>query len=246
VEAGEIKKWLNSLMPACYHVESEHVDLRVTPGERRRWIGISGHNIPSFELFLSPDWRGVEGVYYADQLSYRSGNYVRGVRLEFRGGEVVASGAGEGGVFVADSWPGQGGLASASSPDRPPASPGSTGSWPIHSLTRISGGGGETATSPWEAPIPHYDGDPAELDASARRLLGSRLGFAWDSGQYGEKAGTAVMPTFRGHRVRGRRFSELTSQRVLFFLKVRDAETAGGMGMGPPWGGSRCVARWCF
>ncbi|MFZ5810623.1 MAG: aminopeptidase [Thermodesulfobacteriota bacterium] len=100
-EAGEIKKWLNSLMPAYYHVESERVDLKVPPGEKRRWIGISGHNIPSFELFLSPDWRGVEGVYYADQPSYRSGNYVRGVRLEFKAGEAVSSEAEEGAAFVA-------------------------------------------------------------------------------------------------------------------------------------------------
>ena len=59
------------------------------PGERRRWVGISGHNIPSFELFLSPDWRGAEGIYYANLPSFRSGNYIKGVRLEFKGGSAV-------------------------------------------------------------------------------------------------------------------------------------------------------------
>jgi aminopeptidase len=98
--AGSIKRWLNKMEVKAYHVESEHCDLTVTPGERRRWIGISGHNIPSFELFISPDWRGVTGIYYADQPSFRSGNLVEGVRLEFRKGEVVKLEAAAGGKFA--------------------------------------------------------------------------------------------------------------------------------------------------
>ena len=50
--ATSIKKWLNSMNVNAYHVESENVDLTITPGEKRKWIGISGHNIPSFEIFL--------------------------------------------------------------------------------------------------------------------------------------------------------------------------------------------------
>jgi len=84
-----IKKWLNSMAVDYYHIQSESIDLRITPGKRRRWIGISGHNIPSFELFLSPDWRGTEGTYCANQPSFRSGNYVEGVRLTFKKGCVV-------------------------------------------------------------------------------------------------------------------------------------------------------------
>lgn len=84
-----IKKWLNGMDVKYYHVESENVDLRITPGKKRQWIGLSGHNIPSFEIFLSPDWRGTAGKYYADQPSYRTGNYVEGVRLEFEKGAAV-------------------------------------------------------------------------------------------------------------------------------------------------------------
>jgi aminopeptidase len=98
--AGKVKAWLNSMDVVSYHVLSDHVDLWVTPGSERQWIGISGHNIPSFELFLSPDWRGTSGVYYADQPSFRSGNLVRGVRLEFREGEVVSISAEQGEDFV--------------------------------------------------------------------------------------------------------------------------------------------------
>lgn len=99
-DAQAIKKWLNSMKVNYYHVESAHVDLKITPGERRKWVGISGHNIPSFELFLSPDWRGTEGTFYADQPTYRSGNYVKGIRLEFKSGSVVKANAEEGEEFL--------------------------------------------------------------------------------------------------------------------------------------------------
>ncbi|MFC1821939.1 aminopeptidase [Thermodesulfobacteriota bacterium] len=95
-----IKKWLNRKKVKYFHVESENIDLKITPGEKRRWIGISGHNIPSFELFLSPDWRGTEGVYYSNQPSFRSGNYVEGVRIEFRKGHAVQVKAKKGRDFV--------------------------------------------------------------------------------------------------------------------------------------------------
>ena len=86
---GGIKKWLNSLNVKYFHVESKNVDLKITPGQQRKWVGISGHNIPSFEIFLSPDWRGTEGVYHANLPSFRSGNYVEGVRLTFKKGVAV-------------------------------------------------------------------------------------------------------------------------------------------------------------
>ena len=83
-----------------YHIESANTDLKITPGEKRKWIGISGHNIPSFEIFLSPDWRGTSGIYFADQPSFRSGNYVEGLRLEFKQGAAVKIQAREGQNFV--------------------------------------------------------------------------------------------------------------------------------------------------
>jgi len=86
---GEIKRWLNSLDVKYFRIESANVDLRITPGKQRKWVGISGHNIPSFEIFLSPDWRGTEGVYHANLPSFRSGNYVEGVTLKFEKGVAV-------------------------------------------------------------------------------------------------------------------------------------------------------------
>ncbi|GAB6057381.1 aminopeptidase [Desulfonatronum parangueonense] len=97
---NRIKRWLNSLKPKTLRVESAGMDLEVSVGEQRRWVGLSGHNIPSFEIFLSPDWRGVRGVYFADQLSYRNGNIVEGVRLEFKDGRAVDAQAVQGEKFL--------------------------------------------------------------------------------------------------------------------------------------------------
>jgi aminopeptidase len=98
--AMAIKKWVNSLEVEHYHVESKSVDLKITPGKHRKWIGLSGHNVPSFEIFLSPDWRGTEGIYFANQPSFRSGNYVEGVQIEFRKGNAVRIAAKKGKDFV--------------------------------------------------------------------------------------------------------------------------------------------------
>ena len=77
------------------HVQGEDVDLHVSLGEQRRWLGGRGRNIPSFELFTSPDWRGTEGWIYCNQPLYRYGNLVKGIRLEFVDGRVVKASAEE-------------------------------------------------------------------------------------------------------------------------------------------------------
>jgi aminopeptidase len=88
-EVRDIKKWLNSFDVKSIHIESRSVDLTIMPGEKRKWIGISGHNIPSFEIFTSPDWRGTEGRYFANLPSFRSGNYLEGVGMTFKKGAVT-------------------------------------------------------------------------------------------------------------------------------------------------------------
>ena len=95
-----IKKWLNILKIDYLHIESDNIDLKVTPGEKRKWLGVSGHNIPSYEIFTSPDWRGTEGIYYANMPSFRNGNYVENVRLEFKKGEAVKIEAEKGEEFT--------------------------------------------------------------------------------------------------------------------------------------------------
>lgn len=99
-EATAVKKWLSSLSVKDFHLESANMDLRITPGEKRRWAGVSGHNVPSFEVFVSPDWRGTEGFYFANLPSFRSGNYVENVRITFAKGKAVRVEAGKGETFV--------------------------------------------------------------------------------------------------------------------------------------------------
>ena len=96
----EIGLWLSSLPIETLHIESAHMDFEVLVGEKRKFIAGGGCNVPSFEIFTSPDWRGTKGVYFADLSSYRSGNYVKGVRLEFKKGRVVKADAEKGGEFV--------------------------------------------------------------------------------------------------------------------------------------------------
>jgi aminopeptidase len=97
---AHIKQRLDALGAVKFRIESAGTDLEVTLGEQRTWAGVSGRNIPSFEVFVSPDWRGTRGVFRADQPSYRSGNIVRGVRLEFKRGRVVRAQADEGEAFL--------------------------------------------------------------------------------------------------------------------------------------------------
>ena len=99
-QAQSIKRWLNRLPVTALQVTSKNMDLRISLGEKRRWVGISGRNIPSFEIFVSPDWRGTQGSFYADQPSYRKGNYVRGVRFKFEDGRLVKTSAQKGQSFI--------------------------------------------------------------------------------------------------------------------------------------------------
>jgi len=84
-----IKKWLDGLGIDTIRTESASMDFEVKLGEKRRFLGVSGHNIPSFEVFTSPDWRGTRGSYYANLPAFRGGNYVEKIKLEFKDGRAV-------------------------------------------------------------------------------------------------------------------------------------------------------------
>ncbi len=99
-QAGRIKEALNALDIEHLRLQSERCDLLVTPGSHRQWVGVSGHNIPSFEIFTSPDWRGTQGVFFMDQPSFRSGNLVKNLRLVFEKGQVIDVQAEVGEEFV--------------------------------------------------------------------------------------------------------------------------------------------------
>jgi len=95
-EQERVKKALDALEIEWLHVEGKRIDLRVQIGKNRCWLGGSCRNIPSFELFISPDWRGTEGTIFFNQPLYRYGNILRDITLEFKKGFVVRAEAKEG------------------------------------------------------------------------------------------------------------------------------------------------------
>ncbi len=86
---------LNKLSPKIdkLHAVGEDMDMWYTLGEKRAWHAGSGRNIPSFEIFTSPDWRGTEGWIRINQPLYRYSNKITGIQLWFKGGRVVKSSA---------------------------------------------------------------------------------------------------------------------------------------------------------
>lgn len=99
-EVTSIKKWLNAMPIDTIRTESASMDFEVRLGDRRKFLGVSGHNIPSFEIFTSPDWRGTRGVYFANLPTFRGGNYVEKIKLEFKDGRAVKISAAKGQDYV--------------------------------------------------------------------------------------------------------------------------------------------------
>lgn len=94
-EIEEIKDRLDALEIETLHVKGNDADLHIKIGAHRKWLSGGGKNIPSFEIFTSPDWRGTNGTIRFNQPLYYSGKRIAGVSLRFENGVVVASSATE-------------------------------------------------------------------------------------------------------------------------------------------------------
>jgi len=94
-EIEEIKDKLDALPIDTLHIKGDDVDLHIKIGEHRKWLSGGGKNIPSFEIFTSPDWRGTNGSIRFNQPLYYSGKRIAGVSLRFENGIVVESSATE-------------------------------------------------------------------------------------------------------------------------------------------------------
>ncbi len=95
-EVERVKDRLNQMKIQKLRVIAEGTDLIVGLGNDRKWLGGSGRNIPSFELFISPDARVTSGHIRFNQPLYRYGNIIEGVSLEFKDGRVTKASANEG------------------------------------------------------------------------------------------------------------------------------------------------------
>lgn len=85
----KLKQKLDSLKIEKLKIKSKNIDLIVGIGKNRKWMGGSGRNIPSFEIFISPDFRKTEGKISFDQPLYRYGNLISGISLEFKEGKII-------------------------------------------------------------------------------------------------------------------------------------------------------------
>lgn len=94
-EIEEIKDKLDALQIETLHLKGDDVDLHLQIGAHRKWLSGGGKNIPSFEIFTSPDWRGTTGSIRFNQPLYYSGKRITGVSLLFENGVVIASSATE-------------------------------------------------------------------------------------------------------------------------------------------------------
>lgn len=94
-EIETFKDKLDALAIDTVHIKGEDVDLQVKIGENRKWLSGGGKNIPSFEIFTSPDWRGTHGFIRFNQPLYYSGKRITGVSLKFEAGVVVEASATE-------------------------------------------------------------------------------------------------------------------------------------------------------
>ncbi len=101
-EVDRLKDKLNSLDIDHLRVESKDTDLIIGLDKNRKWLGGGGHNIPSFEVFISPDFRRTQGKIRFNQPLYRYGNLIDEVYLEFKKGNVVKADAKKGLAVLKD------------------------------------------------------------------------------------------------------------------------------------------------
>lgn len=95
-EVERLKNTLNALQIESLHIEAKGTDIIVGLGKGRKWMGGSGRNIPSFEVFISPDARKTEGKITFTEPLYGYGNLIKDVYLEFKKGKVVRASAKKG------------------------------------------------------------------------------------------------------------------------------------------------------
>jgi aminopeptidase len=95
-EIARIKNQLNKLGISSLHVKAKNTDLTVGLGQKRQWLGGSGNNIPSFEIFTSPNFCYTQGEISFNQPLYIFGHLVEGVYLKFNKGKVVKAKAKKG------------------------------------------------------------------------------------------------------------------------------------------------------
>lgn len=95
-EVHRIRDTLTNLKIDELHIKAPDTDLIVGLGPDRKWLGGTGANVPSFEVYVSPDWRRTQGKIQFTEPLYYVGKVIKGIYLEFENGEVTKATAQEG------------------------------------------------------------------------------------------------------------------------------------------------------
>ena len=82
---------LTDMQIKSVHMVGADVDLTVGIGADRAWKAGGGNNVPSYEVFTSPNFREVNGWLKFNQPLLRYGARIEGIELEFKDGKVVKS-----------------------------------------------------------------------------------------------------------------------------------------------------------
>ena len=90
-EICRVKDKLNELKLEYVHVKGPDEDLKLKIWADRLWEAGWGCNIPSFEVFTSPDCRDVNGRMKCNQPLYRYWSLVEWIRLEFKDWKLVSA-----------------------------------------------------------------------------------------------------------------------------------------------------------
>lgn len=73
------------------HMVGKDVDLTIGIGKNRAWKGGGGCNVPSYEVYTSPNFREINGWIKFNQPLFRYGNRIEDIELTFKDGEVIKS-----------------------------------------------------------------------------------------------------------------------------------------------------------
>lgn len=82
---------LTDLQIKSVHMVGEDVDLHVGIGKERAWRAGGGNNVPSYEVFTSPNFWEINGWIKFNQPLLRYGARIEGIELHFKNGKVTKS-----------------------------------------------------------------------------------------------------------------------------------------------------------
>lgn len=196
-EVTAVKSWLNGLNIKTLEVKGAGCDFSIGLGAKRQWLGISGRNMPSFEIFTSPDFSTTRGHFFADQPSFREGNIITDVHLEFVNGRVVRSSAKTGGRYLKAQLNADEGASHVGEFSLTDKRFSKISAFMANTLYDENYGGryGNCHLALGSAYLNAYAGDCAALSAGDIQALGFNVSsIHWDLINIGNKTVTAILP----------------------------------------------------